>query len=46
MLSLFTPGNPPLGQFAEDLEAVCIETIEAGYMTKDLALCVKGSMDK
>ncbi|ELR15878.1 isocitrate dehydrogenase, NADPdependent, putative [Acanthamoeba castellanii str. Neff] len=25
---------------------VCIETMEAGFMTKDLALCVKGSIDK
>jgi isocitrate dehydrogenase len=23
------------------LEDVCIETIEAGFMTKDLALCIK-----
>lgn len=28
--------------FAEALEAVCVETIEAGFMTKDLAICVKG----
>ena len=27
-------------QFAKDLEKVCIETVESGYMTKDLALLV------
>ena len=37
-------GNPKLGKFCEDLEAVCIETIEAGFMTKDLAGCIKGGM--
>lgn len=35
--------NKQLAKFADNLEAVCIETIEAGFMTKDLALCVKGS---
>jgi len=34
-----------LALFAEHLERVCIETIEAGFMTKDLALCVKGTND-
>jgi isocitrate dehydrogenase len=34
--------NEPLKNFCEALEAVCVETIEAGFMTKDLALCVKG----
>ncbi|MEC9475783.1 MAG: NADP-dependent isocitrate dehydrogenase [Planctomycetota bacterium] len=33
-------GNEALGQFAEDLETVCIETVESGSMTKDLALLV------
>jgi len=33
--------NSPLEQFARNLEAVCIETIEDGYMTKDLAACIK-----
>jgi isocitrate dehydrogenase len=37
--------NPELASFAENLERVCIETIEAGFMTKDLALCVKGTND-
>jgi len=35
--------NKALIQFAEDLEAVCIESVEAGYMTKDLALAIYGS---
>merc|ERR1712127_7865 len=39
-------GNQDLVNFAETLEAVCIETIESGFMTKDLALSIKGSMDK
>uniref|UniRef100_A0A3B3BWH7 Isocitrate dehydrogenase [NADP] n=1 Tax=Oryzias melastigma TaxID=30732 RepID=A0A3B3BWH7_ORYME len=34
--------NNDLRFFAESLEAVCIETIEAGFMTKDLAICIKG----
>ncbi len=33
-------GNADLQRFAETLEAVCVETVEAGYMTKDLALLV------
>ncbi|KAK0398991.1 hypothetical protein QR680_002851 [Steinernema hermaphroditum] len=34
--------NEPLAKFATNLEAVCVETIEAGFMTKDLAICIKG----
>ncbi|KAJ8912908.1 hypothetical protein NQ315_017238 [Exocentrus adspersus] len=34
--------NTALEDFANKLEAVCIETIEAGFMTKDLAICIKG----
>ena len=34
--------NKPLESFANALEAVCVETIEAGFMTKDLAICIKG----
>jgi len=34
--------NAELLKFADNLEAVCIETIESGFMTKDLAICVKG----
>jgi isocitrate dehydrogenase len=34
--------NTELKHFAETLEKVCIDTIEAGFMTKDLAICIKG----
>lgn len=34
--------NPKLKDFAETLEKVCIDTIESGFMTKDLAICIKG----
>lgn len=34
--------NKALEDFANKLEAVCIETIESGQMTKDLAICIKG----
>lgn len=37
--------NAELQRFAQALEDVCIETIEAGFMTKDLALCIK-SLDE
>ncbi|HSV23930.1 MAG TPA: NADP-dependent isocitrate dehydrogenase [Xanthobacteraceae bacterium] len=32
--------NAELAAFAHNLEKVCIDTVEAGYMTKDLALLV------
>ncbi len=32
--------NPALDRFAETLEKVCVETVESGFMTKDLALLV------
>ena len=32
--------NPALKLFAHALERVCVETVEAGFMTKDLALLV------
>ncbi len=32
--------NQPLIDFAEGLEKVCIDTVEAGFMTKDLAILV------
>lgn len=35
-------GNNELAMFCNALEAVCVATIEAGYMTKDLAICIKG----
>ena len=33
-------GNRDLAQFAATLERVCVDTVEAGFMTKDLALLV------
>jgi len=36
-------GNQPLIDFANALEAVCIEVVEEGMMTKDLAVCVHGN---
>lgn len=33
-------GTPEVTQFAEALERVCIETVESGKMTKDLALLI------
>ena len=35
-------GTPAVTEFATDLERVCVETIEGGQMTKDLALLVGG----
>ena len=35
-------GNAALVNFAKTLEKVCIETVEAGFMTKDLAVCIYG----
>ena len=32
--------NAPLARFAETLEKVCVQTVEDGWMTKDLALLV------
>lgn len=34
--------NKELEKFANTLEKVCVDTIEAGFMTKDLAICIKG----
>jgi len=33
-------GTPKLAEFAETLERVCIDTVEGGKMTKDLALLI------
>jgi isocitrate dehydrogenase len=33
-------GNDALMNFAETLEKVCVDTVESGFMTKDLALLV------
>ncbi|MDR0422321.1 MAG: NADP-dependent isocitrate dehydrogenase [Proteiniphilum sp.] len=36
-------GNRPLIDFCEKLEQVCVQTVEGGEMTKDLALLVYGN---
>jgi isocitrate dehydrogenase len=36
-------GNKELIRFCENLEQVCIETVESGKMTKDLAICLHGN---
>jgi isocitrate dehydrogenase len=33
-------GNRDLAQFAATLERVCVDTVESGFMTKDLALLI------
>ncbi|MEL6436466.1 MAG: NADP-dependent isocitrate dehydrogenase [Pseudomonadota bacterium] len=33
-------GNDALAKFSKTLEQVCIDTVESGYMTKDLALLI------
>ncbi|MBI1223582.1 MAG: NADP-dependent isocitrate dehydrogenase [Bacteroidetes bacterium] len=35
--------NQELIRFCDNLEQVCIETVESGYMTKDLAVCIHGN---
>jgi isocitrate dehydrogenase len=35
--------NTELENFTKALESVCIETVEAGSMTKDLAVCIYGN---
>ncbi|ODN00161.1 Isocitrate dehydrogenase [NADP] cytoplasmic [Orchesella cincta] len=37
--------NEPLRRFCLTLEETCVSTIESGFMTKDLAICVKGCMN-
>jgi isocitrate dehydrogenase len=34
--------NSELVAFCQALETVCVETVESGQMTKDLALCIHG----
>lgn len=36
-------GNQELIDFCHALEAVCVETVESGKMTKDLAVCIHGN---
>jgi len=35
--------NTQLAKFADQLEAASVETVQSGFMTKDLAICVHGS---
>ncbi len=35
--------NQPLIDFCQALEEVCVETVESGKMTKDLAVCIHGN---
>lgn len=35
--------NPELIRFCDNLERVCIQTVESGKMTKDLAVCLHGN---
>uniref|UniRef100_A0A672HTX5 Isocitrate dehydrogenase [NADP] n=1 Tax=Salarias fasciatus TaxID=181472 RepID=A0A672HTX5_SALFA len=35
-------GNPDLIKFSQTLERVCVDTVESGVMTKDLAGCIHG----
>ncbi len=36
-------GNAALIDFCQKLEQVCVETVESGKMTKDLAVCIHGN---
>ncbi|VDD79874.1 unnamed protein product [Mesocestoides corti] len=36
-------GNTQLAGFCDHLERACVETIESGKMTKDLAICIHGT---
>jgi isocitrate dehydrogenase len=38
-------GTPEVSAFADTLERVCVETVESGKMTKDLALLVGGDQE-
>jgi isocitrate dehydrogenase len=35
-------GNDALMNFCHTLEKVCVEVVESGKMTKDLAICIYG----
>jgi isocitrate dehydrogenase len=38
--------NDALVRFADTLEKVCVDTVESGIMTKDLAMCIHGEATK
>lgn len=42
MLALLEPCGTTVSRFAQTLEKVCVETVESGTMTKDLAGCIHG----
>jgi isocitrate dehydrogenase len=35
--------NAQLAKYADNLEAACIDAVESGFMTKDLAICIHGN---
>jgi len=37
--------NPQLAKFCENVESACVESVENGFMTKDLALCIYGEKE-
>ena len=37
--------TPEVSRFGETLERVCVDTVESGKMTKDLALLVGGEQE-
>ncbi|CAH8454607.1 unnamed protein product [Heterobilharzia americana] len=37
--------NPQLIRFSHKLEKACVDTVESGRMTKDLAICIHGAKD-
>ena len=37
--------TPDVSEFADTLEKVCVQTVESGKMTKDLALLVGGDQE-
>jgi isocitrate dehydrogenase len=39
-------GNAELGNFSKTLEQICVDLVEAGKMTKDLAVCIHGDKVK
>lgn len=39
---LCKPCPKPVPRFAQTLEKVCVDTVESGTMTKDLAGCIHG----
>ncbi|KAM9996580.1 hypothetical protein ACTFIZ_001507 [Dictyostelium cf. discoideum] len=38
--------NKDLVKFSQDMEKACVQSIETGFMTKDLAICIKGNKVK